>query len=143
MPRIDFTNIDEAQGFEPLPAGQYRVVISDVEEKATKSGDEMWNLSLTVLDGEHRDRLLYDRIVFSDRARPRVKLVCSRLGLDVSKAVDLAPAMLLDRTALVTVEVHEYQDAKGDTKSGNRVTYNGWERDPGPQKQEDPAELPF
>ena len=144
MPHIDFSAINESQGFEPLPAGQYRVVVTDVEERETKAGDEMWNLSLTVLEGDHRDRMIFDRLVFTQRAYPRVKLVCARLNVDVSKALDLVPSMLLDRTALVTVEIHEYQDSSGETKRTNRVTYGGWERDPGPQEEAtDPESLPF
>lgn len=132
MPSIDFSVIDEARSFEPIPEGQYRAEVSDVAESVTKSGGEMWTLAFRIIDGDHAGRLVYDRLIFTEKVMPRVKLVCSRLGLDVTGAVELAPAMLLNRTCLLTVEVGQYEDAAGVLKDTNQVPWGGYDTDSGP-----------
>ena len=58
----------------------------------------------------------------------RVKLICSRLGLDVSGELDLAPSSIKGRTCNVTVEVEEYKDSEGKTKKRNVVPFAGYEK---------------
>jgi hypothetical protein len=132
MPHIDFSAIEEPQDFTPIPTGRYRASVSDVEESATRHGDEMWKVKFTILDGDCEGRTVFDNIVFSEKAYPRLKMFCSRLGVDVKGAVDLAPEMLLDKTCLLTVEEGEYQDRDGNAKPCNTVPFAGYEVDPGP-----------
>lgn len=50
-------------GFEPLPKGSYPVVITGSEMKPTKKGDgEYLELTLEVIDGAHKGRLIWDRL---------------------------------------------------------------------------------
>ena len=84
MPDIDFTQIDDVQDFTPLPDGTYQCRVAEVEETATQHGDEMWKLRFEVVKGEHSGRHVFDNMVFSAAAHPRVKLICSSLGFDVS-----------------------------------------------------------
>ena len=70
----------------------------------------MWKLRFEVLDGEYRGRYIFDNMVFSDAALKRVKLICSRLGLDVSGEVELTPEVIMGRKCWVTVETEEYED---------------------------------
>ena len=86
MPKIDFNNVDDVQGFAPLPDGKYLCRVAEVEEATTQYGDEMWKLRLVVDSGPHRGRYIFDNLVFSAAAMKRVKLICSRLGLDVIQA---------------------------------------------------------
>ncbi len=91
MPRIDFSQVDDIQDFSPLPAGKYLCRLVGVEEASTQHGDEMWKLRFEVLKGPYAGRLIFDNFVFSDAALKRAKLIWSRLGLDVSKELDLTP----------------------------------------------------
>ena len=48
---------------DPLPAGWYQVIITDSEMKPTKRGDgEYLQLELTITEGEHSGRKLWDRL---------------------------------------------------------------------------------
>ena len=142
MPKIDFAKVDDVQDFTPLPAGKYPCRLAEIEEATTHAGDEMWKLRFEVARGEHAGRLVFDNLVFSQAAMKRVKLICSRLGLDVSKELDLKPEMLKGRTANLTVEIEPYEDSEGRTKQRNVVPFAGYERT-GEAAEEDESALPF
>ena len=59
-------NSDEVEpigSFEPLPVGDYLVVISASEKKPTKTGmGEYLQLTYDVIDGEYKGRKLFDRL---------------------------------------------------------------------------------
>ena len=126
MPRVDFPAIADTNDFAPLPDGEYVCALTDIEVDRTRAGDEMWKLRWTVQDGEFAGRLLFDNLVFSQRALSRVKLVCGVCGVDTSGAVDLQPDMLLEKRAVVSTFQEEYTDEQGRTKVANRVPFEGY-----------------
>jgi hypothetical protein len=128
MPKIDFNNVDDVQDFSPLPAGKYLCRLAEVEESSTQYGDDMWKLRFAVESGPHRGRYIFDNMVFSDAALKRVKLICSRLGLNVSGELDLTPALIKGRTCYVTVDIEEYEDQEGNAKKRNAVPFAGYDR---------------
>ena len=65
---------------------------------------------------------------FSQAALKRVKLICARLGLDVSGEIDLTPSLITGRTCYVTVGIEEYEDHQGNLKKRNVVPFAGYER---------------
>ena len=99
-----------------------------MDEATTQNGDDMWKLKFVVESGEHRGRYIFDNMVFSDAALKRAKLICSRLGLDVSGELNLTPSVITDRTCNVTVDIEEYEDHKGNIKKRNVVPFAGYER---------------
>src|SRR5574343_311019 len=57
------SGIDITNRYEALPAGDYLVMITDSEERATKAGDGKYlNLTLEVQDGPFQGRKLWDRL---------------------------------------------------------------------------------
>ena len=127
MPRIDFSKVDDAQDFTPLPEGRYPCRIVDIEEKLTQNGDDMWRLTFEVTEGEFEGRKIFDNLVFSDLSLKRVKLLCSKVGIDVTGDVDLNPDMLIDRKCRITVVVEEYPDKNGNARERNSVPFAGFE----------------
>jgi len=128
MPKIDFSKVDDARDFSPVPAGKYLCRLSEIEEASTQHGDEMWKLRFEVVKGPYAGRFIFDNLVFSEAALKRVKLICSRLGLDVSKELDLTPDLIKGRVAILTVDIQPYEDAEGRTKQRNTVPFAGYER---------------
>ena len=67
-----------------------------------------------------------DNITFGhkEKAMQRVKLVCSRLGIDVSRPeeIDLSPADLKGRRAIVEATVEEYDQVVLDKETKQPVT---------------------
>lgn len=127
MPVIDFDQVEDAEDFSPLPPDDYFCRVSDVEETVSQNGNEMWNLTLTVMDGEFGGRKFFDRLVFTPAALKRVKFVVQKLGIDVSGTVELVPDMLTGRQAIVTVQNEPYTDDKGREKVRNSVPFAGYE----------------
>lgn len=145
MPKIDFATVDDVHDFKPLPEGKYPCRVDNVEEASTKNGDEMWKLRFEVTSGESKGRYIFDNLVFSPAAMKRVKLFCSRLGLDVSGELDLKPEMLSNKTVVLALGVKDYEDDQGSTKQRNVVPFDGYHRMEDLEKGEEAGknELPF
>ena len=147
MPKVDFSKVDDVQDFSPLPDGKYLCKLSEIEEATTQYGDEMWKLRFEVAQGEYTGKFIFDNMVFSEAAMKRVKLICSRLGLDVSSELDLTPGLLKDRRCYISVLTEEYEDKEGKIKKRNVVSFAGYEKAEGVEvtsKEDDNQEkLPF
>lgn len=127
MPTIDFSKVDDVKDFEPLPDDRYLCRIIEIKEDSTQGGDEMWKLTHEILEGKYSGRRVFDRLVFSEKAMKRVKLILSRLGLDVSGEVALEPSMIKGKRCWVEVRQEDYDDGEGNTKMRNVVTFSGYE----------------
>ena len=129
MPEVDFDQYDEASNFAPLPEGDYNVELDKIEEKSTGSGDEMWSLRFVVMDEPHKGRYIFDNMVFTQAAMGRVKLICSRLGINTSGTVNLTTDHLKGkRCRLVGVTIGEYEDYEGNMRKKNEVPFAGYEK---------------
>ena len=149
MPKIDFSKVEDVQDYTPLADGKYLCKLSEVEESETQYGDEMFKLRFEVVQGEHTGRIIFDNMVFSEAAMKRVKLICSRLGLDVSGEIDVKPSMLEGRKCYVSVITEEYEDSEGKTKKRNVIPFAGYERAEGTEGADskvdsgDSSDMPF
>ncbi len=147
MPKIDFSTVEDAKTFVPIPAGEYVVEINSIEETTTSHGDELWKLRLKIHEGPHAGRYVFDNLVFSPKAMKRVKLLCSRLGLDITGEVDLTPRMLRGKQCRVTVDVEDFIDDEGRERKRNNIGFAAYEalgdggsdeRQPGDDDEDDP-----
>ena len=147
MPKIDFPNVQDAKDFSPLPEGKYLCQLSKITKATTKYDDEMWKLHFKVIQGEYTGRIIFDNMVFSKAALGRVKLICSRLGLDTSQEVDVTPDLLQGRKCYISVEIQDYKDNKGYTKKRNVIPFAGYEQfediEEGQEEISDEEDLPF
>ena len=106
----------------------YLCKLIHVEKAVTQHGDDMWKLRFKVVEDPYQGRFIFDNMVFSDAAIKRAKFICSRLGLDVSGELDLAPDLIRGQSCFITVETEEYEDRDGNTKKRNTVPFAGYER---------------
>jgi hypothetical protein len=125
MVKINWNKIEDAKG-GLLPQGSYIFMVGNVEERHTKAGDDMWNLRLDCQTKDLEGKSVYDNLVFTEKALPRVKLACKAFGIDVSGEMDLTPAMLISHKAMVDVEVEDYETTAGGMKKRNIVPYAGY-----------------
>lgn len=127
MPTVNFAGVEEAQDFSPLPEGPYLCALKAIDDtKETQAGDEMWELKFVVVEGDFAGRSIYDRISFGKKALSRVKLLCSRMGLDVSGDLNVTPDLLKGKQVWVTVEIEDYTDSKGQDRKRNSVPFAGF-----------------
>jgi hypothetical protein len=125
MPKVNFANVPDPEEFSLVPEGKYLVKIAAIKVEETREhGNEMWRMSQEIMEGEHKGRVIFDRITFSNpKALSRVKLVCSRFGLNTSREVDLQPDMLIGCVAYANVTIREH-----DGKKYNEIKFAAYER---------------
>lgn len=82
---------------ETLPAGEYKVEITDSEMKPTKTGGEYLQLTLKVVEGNFANRLLWDRLNLVNAnataqsiAQATLSQICRSIGrMNVSDSSEL------------------------------------------------------
>ena len=124
---IDFDASDRVSDFVTVPAGTYLCRVAEIRPGVTRAGDERWSLRLVVAEGQHVGKqAAWDSLVFSTRGRARARSVLHALGLPCSGRVQIEPADLEGRLALVEVRPVEYQAPNGDVVRRNEVPYDGF-----------------
>lgn len=90
---INFDNIDENAGFEPLPIGKYACHISTMEMRTSKNGNPMLSITFVVaaVHDEYKNRKLFTHFVLNnDISLGRLKKFLIDIFPDISLAnVDL------------------------------------------------------
>ena len=78
---FDARSVEPASAFEPLPAGRYRVVVTDSEEKPTKSGDASYmQFTFEVIEGPHAGRKLWARLNLNNPSAQAVQIARAELS---------------------------------------------------------------
>ena len=132
MPEIDFQNVPDPDpnagktSFEPLPDGQYKAFIKKVEEKQGQKG-MYYNVEWMITDGEFKDRLIWDSVFFTIPSLPRLKIMMSRLGFDVSHPLNVTPELLTGKQAWITLEPKSYRNNAGNEVKTNKIAYAGFD----------------
>jgi hypothetical protein len=91
--------------FEALPAGEYRVVMTESERKKTKDGaSELLQVKLQIVDGPFKNRTVIDRFNLWNKnpeattiAQQQFKKVCEALNIPKppdSSALHMKPLMI-------------------------------------------------
>jgi hypothetical protein len=124
---IDFDAQDAISDFISVPAGTYLCRVAEVRMGTTRAGDDRWSIRLVVAEGQHVGKqAAWDSLVFSTRGRTRARTVLHALGLPSKGRVQLVPADLEGRTALVEVRPSEYESPSGQVVRRNEVPYDGY-----------------
>jgi hypothetical protein len=124
--KINFAEVQNASEYEPVPDGSYVVEIEDVEETATKNGDDMFRLKHRVIEGDQKGRCVFDNVPLTQAAWPRLKLILESVGVEVSGEVDVVPSLLVGRRCRVEVRTTSFVDKKGKEAKRNEVPFRGY-----------------
>lgn len=127
---FDANTVAPSEAFSPIPAGDYNMVISHSEMKPTKDGQGWYlELKLTVLDGPHKGRTIFDRLNLGNSNETAVKIaqqtlsaICHATG--VLQVAD--SGQLHDKPMKVAVKVKpgttDYPDPKNEIKGYGAYT---------------------
>lgn len=86
---FDASQVEPNAGFDPVPAGTYPCVIAASEMRPTKSGDgEYLQLELEIIEGEHRGRKLWDRLLLKHPNPQTVRIAKGALSA-ICRAVNV------------------------------------------------------
>ncbi len=124
MAQLQFnaTNIEPQSSFEPLPTGDYPVIIKDSEMKPTKNGlGSYLELTLEVIDGNAKGRLVWDRLNLENQnhvaveiAQKQLSAICHAIGkLNIADSSELHNIPLVAKVA--------YREAKDGYEPSNDV----------------------
>jgi hypothetical protein len=108
--------------FDPIPNGEYKAIIADIEEKTSRAGDNYLNLKIQIIDGENEGRLLWECLnLWHSNTKP--KEIAEKTLATICRAVNLQRLEdtheLLDKPMLIKVKV---TPPKGEYPAGNRIT---------------------
>ncbi len=132
MARFEFEESPPTVDYVTVPQGRYVCTIAEVAPGSTRNGDPRWGIKLVISEGEFTGRLAaWDGLVFSERGTHRARRVLGALGLPNTGEVELDPADLVGRRAIVEVRPAEYDDrTTGQKIRRNEVAYDGYLRLP-------------
>jgi len=106
--------VEPSSTFDPLPAGKYLAAITASEMKATKDGVGSYlNIEFTILEGEFKERKVWDRLCLNHPnaqtvkiARGNLSAICRAVGvMQPRDSVELHNIPLL-----VTVKLKKRED---------------------------------
>lgn len=108
---------------DPIPAGWYKVVIAESEEKATKAMTGSYlMLTMEVIEGDHAGRKLFDRLNLKNTNAQAVEIayrtlsgICRAVGVNTPRTSQ----DLHDKPLMAKVKV---KPATGDYEASNEVT---------------------
>lgn len=95
---FDASTVNPSPAFETLPEGEYLVMVADSEMKPTNAKDgEYLNLTLEVLEGPYKGRIVFDRLNLVNKnakaveiAQRQLSQICHAVGvLRVNDSVEL------------------------------------------------------
>lgn len=128
MPQVDLSGTKEAteNQYPPLPDGWYKVRVGQVfERNSTKVGD-YYGLEFVVTMGSSEGRKIFDSMFFTPDAKPRLKLMLKRLGLDAEGTIFFTPNDLIGKTCQVNITTEE-SVYNGQKRTQNKVTFAGYD----------------
>jgi Protein of unknown function (DUF669) len=125
--QIDFSKLQEEAGgaAEPLPAGNYEVVVRKVEQKMSANQKLMFAVTLRVEEGPHKGRRLWQNVVVSPEnpqamAMFFVNMKAFGLGKEFfapNPSPDFVCAAMIDRRLNVDVGTRVWQgDVRNEIK---------------------------
>ena len=107
-------DVEPSSSFDPLPAAKYLAAITGTEMKPTKDGTGSYlNLEFTILEGQFKDRKVWDRLCLNHPnaqtvkiARGNLSAVCRAVGvMQPRDSVELHNIPLL-----ITVKLKKRED---------------------------------
>jgi len=119
---INFDAVEVAPSFEPLPAGNYKCVITDREQKSTKAQTGSYlQLKIEVIEGHYTGRVVFDRLNLVNPNATAVEIATRTLkSIGAALQVPLHNSEeLLDKPLMVKLAVRPASngyDASNDVK---------------------------
>ena len=124
-------------GFQPVPEGEYSVVIDSAEIKETRKGDGRYlALAFRIVSMKSHGRLIFNNYNFVNPnekavqiARKEMKKLCLAVGIN-REITDINE--FINRELNIKVKVDEYE-YNGETKKSNKITHYIKHETPAPQ----------
>lgn len=111
---FDANAVDPAQSREPIPAGWYKAVITESEEKPTKAQTGSYlQMTLEIIDGEHAGRKAFERLNLNNPNATAVEIAQRTLSSICRATGVMTPRVsqdLHDKPLMVKIKVKPAKD---------------------------------
>lgn len=125
--------VDPSTPFDPIPADRYLAAITESEFKATKSGTGRYlQLAFTILEGPHKNRVLWSRLNLENANQTAVKIAQSELSAICRAVGVMTPkdsAELHNLPLTISVRLRKRQD---NGELANEISGYGRKEAPAP-----------
>lgn len=147
---IDTTHIDPTPRFDPIPSGDYPVIITASEMKFTKDGNGQYlELTLEIQGGEFAGRKLFDRLNLHNSNRHAVEIaqrqlsqICHAVGvLQVADSEQLhhKPLVAMVKLRPAREQYEASNEIKGYKAAGGAPVQTTFQRPTAPAANPAPA----
>ena len=121
--KVNWPQDDKAASYPgEITPGEHLCIIDKCEETVTQKGDQMFKMTLKVVDGDCKGETGFDRISVGEGfALRRFMAVVYRLGIRPPPGTELEAEDIHGRVAFVT-----WEQVEQDGKTYNNVTRNGY-----------------
>ena len=106
--------VEPNKGFSALPAGDYQVIITESKMKPTKNGNGQYlEMKMQVLNGEHQNRILFDRLNLVNKSDVAVQIAKGTLSSICRSVNVLTPndsSELHNKPLTASVKISKDQD---------------------------------
>lgn len=116
---VNLDNVKPQEAFEALPSGSYKAMITESEVKKTKGNDgEFLSLKIEIVDGEFKNRKLFDNLNLWNKSEKAVEIATRSLK-SIEVAVGLTEKLkrseqLHNKPMVIVVGQEQYN---GETKN--------------------------
>jgi hypothetical protein len=106
---VDFSETDD---MAPVPAGVYKVQVSDVKDEVSKNDNPMLVWEVQIIDGDFKGRKLWTRTVLTPKSLWFLKRVLSALGVDKAELkgkFEFDPSSVVGKKCGIVVVISEWE----------------------------------
>ena len=117
---IEKNDFEEAE-FTPLPAGDYRVKVANVEKKTSQSGNDYVSMVMEIIDGEFTGRNIYNNLYLTvktaENSVKRIYKMAEFAGITLTPCTDVDSVVtfckqMLDKCFEVTYDEEAFNKVK-------------------------------
>lgn len=122
MVQINFNanEVSSESGFDPIPPGEYVIKVNDTQEKVAKSGGKYIWIEHIILEGQYKDRRLYNNLNLWNENATAKKIADAQLS-QLCKATGQISLTNTVQLHGIPIRVKVGLDTKGDRGPQNRI----------------------
>lgn len=122
MPEINWDDIQDSTTIEAIKGGVYRWKIVEVDDsRLTSKGHRIWRMKLVCMSAGDEGHPVWDNLIFSPEAAPRIKMLYQQIGLAGKGKANLQTEDLEGKTIYAKITVEDYNG-----QSQNKVIFDGY-----------------
>lgn len=140
--KVSFKDVPDAGQGGTIPLGKYscrlHIDAYQVDEQKnpmldgdgnkvffrSSNQDIQWKMRAEILEGPFAGRELFDQLTFSSGGLKRIKVLASRIGLDMTREIDMEPDDLDQSYWNCEVDRHEVAQTKGGAVKESKFTFH-------------------